>query len=72
MAAVAEPWEVMTEPLVAKVGAAAATALVAEAGAFAGAFTGGLSGAEAAAVRADQSYSRPLLCEPEVERANDR
>ena len=71
-AAAAEPWGVMMEPLVAKGGAAAATAVVAGAGAFAGEFTGGLAESEAATAAADQSYSRPLLCEPEVERANDR
>ena len=73
-ATVAEPsWEFVTEPLVAKAGvAAAATAVVAEAGAFAGEFTGGLAGMETTAVGPDQSYCRPLICEPEVERANER
>ena len=73
-AAVAEPWGVIMEPPVAAKAGTAATAVVAGAGAFAGEFTGGLDGAEAAtaAAAADQSYSRPLLCEPEVERANDR
>ena len=72
-AAVAESLGVMTEPLVAKAGvAAAATAVVAEAGAFAGEFTGGLAGTETTAVGPDQSYCRPLICEPEVERANER